>query len=95
MKKIKEKKRKLDIQPFAEKLSQKFIEPQQDNPYLYQFADVKLFAKIVGVHPQTIYYHIRKGHLKMPITIKQWVNRPQKSGPKYKYFAKTIDNDEI
>lgn len=95
MKNTKKKMRKLDNQPFAEKLSQKFIELQQDNPYLYQFSDVKTFSKIVGVHPQTIYYHIRKGHLKMPITFEQWANRPQKSGPKNKYFAKTIDNDEI
>ena len=60
-----------------------------------KYTNVTEFAEAVGVHPQTIYYHIRKGHLKTPITFEQWANRPQKSGPKNKYFAKTIDNDEI
>lgn len=59
-----------------------------------KYTSVDEFANAVNVHPQTIYYHIRKGHLQIPITIGQWVNRPQKKGPKQKYFAKTIDNDE-
>ena len=59
-----------------------------------KYTSVAEFAEAVKVHPQTIYYHIRKGHLKMPITIGQWANRPHKTGPKQKYFAKTIDNDE-
>ena len=59
-----------------------------------KYISVAEFAEAVKVHPQTIYYHIRKGHIKMPITIEKWANRPHKTGPKQIYFAKTIDNDK-
>lgn len=57
----------------------------------YAFSNVEEFARLVEVHPQTVYYHINKGHIKMPLTLQQWNARPQKVGRKTKYIIKLFD----
>jgi transposase len=52
-----------------------------------EYYNVEDFAALVGVHENTVYYHIARGNVKLPLTISGWNARPKRKGKKNKYLA--------